>query len=598
MKPIHPSTLAVGLFVATSLSCGGSASSSPTGKNLLLISVDTLRADHTSPYGGAIETPVLQRLADEGVVFEQAFSPVPMTQPAHASLFTGNYPARHGVRDNVSYSLSEPAVTLAECLSGAGYQTGAVVAASVLAKRSGLDQGFESYDDEFSTAQVGSGQPVVERGGGEVRDRALRWLDERDPERPFALFVHFYDPHVPYLPPGELGARFAANPYQGEVVHSDRCAGELLERLQSDGLLDETVVVFLSDHGESLGEHGEQTHGLFLYESVMRVPLVLRLPGDGAPRGMRVSTQVSLVDVMPTLAELLGLDAPATDGVSLVPLLEGGEIPGRGLFGETLYPLFYRWSPSFSIRLGEHKFIQAPDPELYDLDSDPAEQHNLLERQSEQAARLRSALTAQMQRWAAQDPTSEEAESLQSVQALAALGYAAGAAVDPGSAGPLPDAKDRVEVYEQLATAMAAVRERRWREARRSFESILEADPGNPSAHLNLGDLLAQQGDFPGAVEHLEACLEVSPNNRMAKATLGIVYFSWRRLDEAEALFGQILEQAPRSAEPMFFLGQVHEQRGDPATALEWYEQAAELMPGIPGLQQRITQLRRRLGGD
>jgi tetratricopeptide (TPR) repeat protein len=330
----------------------------------------------------------------------------------------------------------------------------------------------------------------------------------------------------------------------------------------------------------------------------MRVPLVLRLPGDGAPRGLRVSTQVSLVDVMPTLAELFGLDVPATDGVSLVPLLEGGEIAGRSLFGETLYPLFYRWSPSFSIRLGAHKFIQAPDPELYDLDSDPAEQQNLLEQRSEQAARLRSALTAQMQRWAAQDPTSEQAESLQSLQALAALGYAAGAAVDPDSAGPLPDAKDRVEVYEQLATAMAAVRERRWREARRTFESILEADPGNPSAHLNLGDLLAQQGDFRGAVEHLQACLEVSPSNRMAKATLGIVYFSWRRLDEAQALFDEILEQFPRSPEPMFFLGQVHEQRGDPATALEWYEQAAELMPGIPGLQQRITQLRRKLGGD
>jgi len=597
MKRNLLSFLSPAAALVAGLSCGAQTAPRLAGSNLLLISVDTLRADHTSPYGKEIETPALQRLADEGVLFEQALSPVPMTQPAHTSLFTGHYPARHGVRDNVAYALSDQALTLAECLRQAGYQTAAVVAASVLARRTGLDQGFESYDDEFSAAQLSTGLPVVERGGEEVRDRALAWLDGRDRARPFALFVHFYDPHVPYSAPGDLGQRYADRPYEGEVVHTDRCVGALVERLERDGLLEKTLVVYLSDHGESLGEHGEQAHGLFLYEAVTRVPLVLRLPGPHPLRGLRIATLVSLVDVMPTLLELLELPTPPVEGTSLVPLLTGSELPERSLWAETLYPLFYRWSPSFSIRRGTHKYIHSPRAELYELASDPREEHNLLLAQPELAAGMEAALEAQLGRWAGQRSTAEEAASLESIQALSALGYAAGAAVDPQAAGSLPDAKDRVEVYEELASAMALVRERRWREARKRFESVLEKDPDNPAAHLNLGDLLAQRGEFQGAVQHLQACLAVSPDNRMAQATLGILYFSWGRLDEAQPLFEGILAASPRSPEPMFFLGQLCERRGQLASALEWYEKAHALMPGIPGLEQRLGEVRRKLGG-
>jgi arylsulfatase A-like enzyme len=589
--------LAASLAFALTAGCGGERIDRLAGKNLLLVSVDTLRADHTSPYGVQAETPALQRLADEGVVFENAYSPVPLTQPAHASLFTGNYPARHGVRDNVGFTLAERAVTLAECFRDAGYQTGAVVAASVLARRSGLDQGFDSYDDAFSAAQLGTGQPVVERGGEDVRDRALAWLAQRDRARPFALFVHFYDPHAPYSAPGELGQRFSSEPYAGEIAHADRCVAALLERLEREDLLESTAVVFLSDHGESLGEHGEKTHGLFLYEAALHVPLVMRLPGSAAPRGRRESALVSLVDVMPTLVDLFELHAPPMDGLSLATLLEGGELERESLFAETLYPLFYRWSPSFSIRSGPHKLIEAPRPELYDVAADPRELADLHADSARLRAPLERALKDELARWAAASPTADQATSLDSVQALAALGYGAGMAVDAKTSGPLPDAKDRVEVYEELASAMALVAERRPHQARKRFESVLAKDPDNPSALLNLGDLQAQLGDFKAAVKSLERCLEVAPENRMAKATLGVLYFSWGQLDKSQTYFEQILAESPRSAEPMFFLGQVSDRRGDRARALEWYRKAHELMPGIPGLEERLKELEQELGG-
>lgn len=582
--------LGLGLALALATSCGGKLEGL-AGNNLLLISVDTLRADHTSPYGAAADTPLLQRLAAEGVVFENAYSPVPLTQPAHASVFTGSYPAHHGVRDNVGFTLAERAVTLAECFRDAGYQTGAVVAASVLSKRSGLDQGFESYDDAFTAAQLGTGLPVVERAGEEVRDRALAWLDGRDRSRSFALFVHFYDPHTPYAAPGELGQRFAAEPYAGEIAHADRCVAAIVERLEREGLLESTAVVFLSDHGESLGEHGEKTHGLFLYEAALHVPLVIRLPG-GELRGRRERALVSLVDVLPTLVDLFELRAPPPmDGLSLRPLLEGGELPDRSLFAETLYPLFYRWSPSFSIRRGPHKYIEAPRAELYDVVADPRELQDQLGTAPETAAPLQGALQRELARWASAAPTSEQATSTDSVQALAALGYSAGVAVDPSTAGPLPDAKDRVEIYEELVSAMGLIGERKLHQARKRFEAVLAMDPQNPSALLNLGDVLAQLGDFQGAVAQLEACLQVSPDNRMAKATLAVLHYSWGQLDKAQPLLEALVAEAPRSAEPMFFLGQVHERRGEGATALMWYRKAHELMPNIPGLEQRLREL-------
>ncbi len=586
-------TILAALAVLATGACGGGPPGLK-GKNLLLISIDTLRADHTSPYGRKIDTPALQRLADEGVLFERALSPVPLTQPAHTSLFTGNYPGRHGVRDNAGTALSADAVTLAECLRAAGYATGAVVAASPIARRTGLDQGFDSYDDQFGASAFDSAQPIVERAGEEVRARALAWLAARDPGRPFALFVHFYDPHGPHEPPPDLRARYGRRSYEGEVVHADRCVGALIAELERGGILDDTLVVLLSDHGEALGEHGEETHGLFVYECVLRVPLILRLPGAHGPRGKRVAATVSLIDVMPTLLELLELPPPPMEGQSLAALVRGEAIAERDLFAETHYPLFYRWSPSYSVQRGMHKYIRAPRPELYDLAADPDEHDNLLPREPALALALEAAVTGRLAQWAAGTATAESAESLASLEAMAALGYAAGAAADPALAGELPDMKDRVAQYADLSAAMTLMGEQRWKEAGKRLEAALAADPSNPSAHLNLGNVLMRTGDPEGAERHLRASLELLPDNPMAQASLGMLCFFSQRLDEAQVLFERILAVAPASPEPLYFLGQVRELRSDFAGALECYQKAKALAPNLPGIDERLRAVERR----
>jgi choline-sulfatase len=598
--PLLRQTILLGVLALVPAACGGGeeplagGALELKGRNLLLVSIDTLRSDRTSPYGYAIETPALQRLADEGVTFETALSPVPMTQPAHTSLFTGLYPGRHGVRDNVGKTLTDEAVTLAEVLREAGYQTGAVVASKVLARVTGLDQGFDSYDDRFRTEELDSASPNVERRAREVRFSAEKWLSERDRARPFALFVHFFDPHMPHDPPPLFRERYPERPLDGEIAFVDRNLRELLETLEKDGELERTLVVVLSDHGESLDEHGEEEHGLFLYDATAHVPLIVRVPGAGAPRGRRVETPVSLVDVMPTVLELLELPPRASDGVSLAPLLAGGSIAPRALFGETHYPLFYRWSPSYSLREGTWKYILAPKPELYDLARDGRELENRLSAEDQRAQALRAALERKLAEWQASAGMAAEAGNL-SLQELAALGYGGGAPADETGAGELPDAKDKVALYAKLSEALGLMGSERWEEARVLLVEVLEQEPANPSALLNMGSVLAHSGQYAEAEKHLRACLALQPDNRHAKATLAMAYFVTQRLDESEAMFREILAESPRSPEPRFFLGQVLAQRGDLRGALECFEAAEREQPNLPMLAESIAAARRAL---
>ncbi|MCE9595371.1 MAG: sulfatase-like hydrolase/transferase [Planctomycetes bacterium] len=581
---------AAGLAVLVSVACDKRVEPLCPGKNLLLISIDTLRPDHTSPYGHDLPTTTLQRLADEGVLFEEALSPVPLTQPAHTSLFTGNYPGHHGVRDNADFTLADDAVTLAEGLSASGYQTGAVLGAAVLVKRTGLAQGFESYDDDFDAAQIASKVPLVERNGAEVRDLALKWLDARDTKRPFALFVHFYDPHLPYAPPGKLAQKYT--PYDGEIVHVDRCVGALVKKLEDQGLLENTVVVVLSDHGESLGEHGEAAHGLFLYDAAVRVPLIVRLPAAFGLRAKRVATPVSLIDVMPTVLDLLGIVAPATDGVSLVPLLRGGSIDARDLYGETLYPLLFRWSPSFSVRHAGHKYIHSPKSELYDLGVDRKELDNTLTKDPQRAHDLETTIAAQLKRWELGGATAHKNEDLGATRDIAALGYAGGGGVDLSTAADLPDMKERIDLYEDVMAGIGLMTEQKFPEAKERFERVLARDPKNPPAHLNLGEVLARTAEFDGAVSHFKTCLELVPSNRAAKASLALLYFSWKKLDDAQALYEELLKEAPHTPEVLYYLGQIQERRGERAKAFDYYAEAKRLLPTLPGIDARVEATR------
>jgi choline-sulfatase len=412
---------------------------------VVLITLDTTRADRLPAYGFMdASMPHLDRLAREGVVFDQAASVSPLTLPAHASLFTGLLPPAHGVRDNADSPLAPDHTTLAEILQGRGFRTGAFVGSVVVDADRGLAQGFERYSGVGA-----SDRPRPRRGqrrADEVIGDATGWLEEVAGSR-FFLWAHLYDPHRPYDPPEPFRSRYA-DPYVGEIAFADSQIGRLLEQLEAHDLLDRTLLIVAADHGESLGEHGERDHGIFIYQSVIRVPLIMRGPGI-APG--RIGEVVRLTDVMPTVLDLLGIPAPALDGVSLVDLMRGrrGDLD-REAYAESLYPQRFGWSPLRALRQGRYKFIEAPRPELYDLHRDPFEERNLYDERRPMADALAQRLAVIGDREPAPGGRAEAglvSPALQ--QRLAALGYVG--SVSPRAlpeAADLPDPKDCIGFFQ------------------------------------------------------------------------------------------------------------------------------------------------------
>jgi arylsulfatase A-like enzyme len=407
--------------------------SRPTG--VVIVTLDTTRADHLSPYGFMdASMPYLERLAREGVVFDRAISVAPLTLPAHASLFTGLLPPRHGVRDNADAALREEHVTLAEILRGEGFRTGAFVGSAILDADRGLSQGFDMYRGAVSVDRKAT--HILQRSGDEVVTDATRWLDEVG-SSPFLLWVHLYDAHRPYDPPEPYRSHYA-DAYVGELLFVDAQIGRLLAALEQRRILNRTIVVAVADHGESRGEHGERDHGIFVYDNVLRVPLIIRSPVL-PPR--RVADQVRLTDIMSTVLDMLGLAAPPADGVSLVDLMMGApEHLDLDAYAESLYPQRFGWSPLRALSDGRFKVIDAPRPELYDLHRDPFEQHNLYSERRELAEAMRAKLRTVTIDRRASAPVGEDVRSR-----LAALGYIGSVppAVPPEDSF-LPDPKDRI----------------------------------------------------------------------------------------------------------------------------------------------------------
>jgi choline-sulfatase len=354
----------------------------PVRPNILLVTLDTTRADRIGAYGyGAAQTPRLDGLARRGVLFERALSAAPITLPAHTSLMTGAYPFTHGVRNNGTFSLGDTVPTLATTLQAAGYRTAAFVSAFVLDRRFGLARGFDVYDD----------RAPLERRGDRTAAAACEWLDARaaDPA-PFFVWLHLYDAHDPYDPPPPFREAFAGRPYDGEIAFDDQAIGSVLDRLERIGRLPATIVAVVADHGESLGEHGEDTHAVFIYESTLRVPMILAGPAR-LPAGRHVKSTVRGIDLAPTLLDL-ARQPPlrGAQGQSLMPLVEGTSAAAAPVsaYSESYFPLLYmNWAPLRSIQDERWKFIDAPAPELYDLQHDPMEQTNLAARRADRRRR-------------------------------------------------------------------------------------------------------------------------------------------------------------------------------------------------------------------
>jgi arylsulfatase A-like enzyme len=435
----------------------------PAPRGILIVTLDTTRADYLSAYGsGQVWTPSLDRLAADGVVFEQAMTVAPLTLPAHCSLFTGLLPPRHGVRDNAGRSLASEHQTLAEILKGRGFDTAAFVGSAVLSAGRGLEAGFDVYRDGITSGPPAAGRGL-QRHADQVVDEAVTWLDGWDGTS-FLLWVHLYDPHAPYDPPEPFRTAYRDDLYAGEIAFADAQIGRLLDVLDRRRLLDRTAVIVAGDHGESFNEHGERGHGIFVYQTVIRVPLILRVGGI-APR--RVPEVTRLVDVMPTVLDLLAVPPAATDGVSLVAAMTGAaRLLDLEAYSESLYPERFGWSPLRSLREGRFKLIEAPRPELYDLQTDPAEQFNMYTERPAIAAlmsRRLSALTRQLS--ARRDATDPVRPAPETVERLAALGYVGTAPTTLNQAGQaLPDPKDHIGEYNRLAR-------RRHEASRRSRDS-------------------------------------------------------------------------------------------------------------------------------
>jgi len=558
----------------------GGAGAGP--KSVLLVSIDTLRADRLGSYGyTAAQTPVLDALAARGLRFDQAATTVPLTLPAHTSLLTGTFPPFHGVRDNGSFYVDDSMTTLAEVLKPRGYRTGGFVGAFVLDRRWGIAQGFDHYFDEFdlSKFEMSVGLDAAQRPGREVVDRALAWLAE-DRERPFFAWVHLYDPHSPYAPPEPYRSRFPATAqgaYDGEVAATDAEIGRLLDTLQASGQLESTIVVVVGDHGEMLGEHGEQQHGFFIYDAAARIPLIVAGPGVPA---REVRDQVRIVDVMPTVLELVGAETPTdVQGASLMPLARG-ETLDLLAFTETWYPRYhYGWSELTAVRDGRYKFIAAPRRELYDIQADPGETKDLAAENPRMADALERGLRDMATRTAAKAVAQQPRSVDPAVeQQLRALGYVASTVTRAAMEDkPRGDPKDKIGLYNLLKRAAQDSVDGKVDEGIAKVREVLAADPAVIEAFTMLGNMHTKAGRPNEAIEAYKRALAVDPEHEGAAWSLALAYKDAGKDEEARAGFERVFQLNPRGAKSLYQLADISMRKGDLAQAATLLEQGLGL---------------------
>lgn len=576
------------------------------GPNILLVTIDTLRADRVGAYGArSPATPVMDRLAADGCLFEQMIVQVPLTRASHATILTGLYPFQHGIRDNFAPPLGAAYRTLAEILKGRDYVTGGFVGSFILNTQSGLNRGFDEFDDTFETGGKGSAFfTEYQRRAAQVEERAGPWIERAAAgSRPFFAWVHFYDPHSPYAAPPPYDTRYAKSPYDGEVAYTDEVLGRLLSRLARLGVADRTLLVVTGDHGEALGEHKEEEHGFFIYDVVLRVPLILRLPGR-IPRGVRAKTEGRSIDLVPTILDLAGLRAatpPGLPGRSLAAAIDAPQKadPQVVSYAETLFPrLHFGWSELRTVRMGGWKFIQAPRPELYDLTRDPGERNNLFAGEGRRAAALRSRLL---------DTLGGSPESAvivgrpmpdqETMDRLASLGYVSG----PGAgAASNADPKDKIDEFmaygAAIRSALEAFDSGNLRVAVKGLEAIVSAGRGGFDVSFYLGRAYLRLGNYRAAVPHLREAILKVPTYTPAYLELAKALVALKQYDEAMRVLRDGLARDPGNFQFHSHLGFIARARQDLPTARRHYEAARSLEPGDFDVRMNLGAIYRDQG--
>src|SRR5205807_8525414 len=522
---IFKSALLAGLFAI-----GYAALAVPTASpNVVFITIDTLRPDHLGCYGDKqIRTPNIDTLAADGTRFERAYTAVPVTLPSHTVIFTGTYPTLSGVHDFAANKLSPTQATLASVLKDNGYTTGAVIGSAVLDSRFGLNHGFDFYYDHFDFNRLQeSNLDEMERPGNIVADVTLDWLS-KNYQKKFFLWMHLYDPHYPYRPPPPYSEQYKDRPYDGEIAFADAQVGRLIEFLKNKGLYQNTLIILSGDHGESLGEHGEKTHGFFIYNATLHVPLIIHLPGDMHARtGQNL---VNLADIMPTVLAALNIQLPAhVQGQSLLPIISPKkEDNARSLYAETFLPrLHFNWSELRGVETANYHFIDAPKPELYDLSKDPGETQNLMSQKKAVAEEMRLKLAALIRDYSAGRELAEKTGLDPALmERLKSLGYAgfSGGGNPTVSNRNLPDPKDRIQIYELISDAMSESQHGEYAQSTQKLNAALKTEPDSVAIHYLLGLDYYRMRDYQNSVEHLRKVLQLSPDYALAAFHLGLAY--------------------------------------------------------------------------
>jgi arylsulfatase A-like enzyme/cytochrome c-type biogenesis protein CcmH/NrfG len=539
-------------FLALLTPAAGQTAAPRKAPDIFLITIDTLRADHVGCYGyQKIETPALDALCADGVHFTQAFTHSPITNTSHITILTGLLPSAHGVTD-FGVPLSPQHVTWAELLKKHGYQNAAFIGAVILDSDTlapGLDRGFDFYDNFPAKTETKERWGRVERRGMEVVQHAENWLDKHRTGSRF-VWVHLYDPHDPYEPPPPFAEKYKEHPYDGEIAYADSALAHLIAYLKKNGAYANAMIIVVGDHGEGLGEHGEDTHGLFLYDSTLHVPLIVKLPG-ATQGGGTSDVQVRTTDILPTVLALESIPTPeGLTGDSLLPLLKGTTQAGRALFAETDYPLRWGWAPLRALRENNTKFIQAPRPELYDLSSDPHEQKNVYAPNEARVAALKS----DIEKWESKLPENPAAKNAE-----------------------LADPKDKVQVQNLLHNAMLASDDSRSQDARGFLEKALQLDPKSPTALRQLGELEFAAGDYPKAAAHLKQALEIRPDDSTAAFELGQALEKSGDMAGARDALEASLKLVPSQIPARLMLGRVYLKLNDAKNAEDQFE-AAQLV--------------------
>ena len=565
--------------------------------HVVLISIDTCRADYLSCYGYHRKiTPHIDKLAADSYRFTNVISPIPLTLPAHCSILTGTIPPYHGVHDNMDYQLDESIKTLAEVLQENGFVTGAILGSYVLDRQFGLARGFGHYDSPSDTGAL-SDEGLLERRAEEVSRLGIDWIEKHKDDR-FFLFLHYYDPHTKYEPPEPFASRYSDNLYAGEVAYTDYCINQVIDKLKDRGLYNSATIIVTSDHGEMLGEHGENTHGFFVYQSAIRVPLIIKLPGQKDAK--QIDTLAGLVDIFPTLCELLNVSVPShLRGADLTGQFKGYEKEDRSLFAESLYATKYGGNSLLAIITERWKYIQTTQPELYDLSSDAGETVNLVGERPRLVQDLQTRLREILEKTAQTHQNQEEAQfDEDTLKRLESLGYVAGAKVEEDYEfdQTKDDPKNLIDFHLSHVEVSRLISQRRYSQARKICDTMVRQRPGHFDSRFNLARIALEQGKLAEAFSHLTVAAELSLDDPRVYHNLGIILAREEKFDEAVVHFNKCLELDPGNDETHLNLAFAYRRNGEKSRAIQHFGKSLEFKPGQLTAHMNLASLYHQQG--